>query len=87
MGKNNLEVAQFDPNCFQSESEFNQEWIRRSKQYLEFLDTCGHSGPKDIECRNRVVAQYFPMHKAEHDADIAEIQSDLEIYEGVLEGR
>ena len=84
--KNNLEAAQFDPDCFQSEAEFDQEWIRRRRQYLERLDRCGHSGPKDIECRNRVAGEYFPIHKAEHDAAIAQIQHHLEIYQGVVEG-
>jgi hypothetical protein len=86
LGINNLQAAQFDPDCFQSEVDFYQEWIRRSKEFLERYRGCGHSGPKDIQCSEKVGAEYYPYEQARLDAIRRWTANELEIYGGVLEG-
>ena len=68
--KNNLEGAAFDPKCFQSQDEFNREYSHREAEYQKRFDTCGHSGPKDYQCRDRIDAEYYPRRAAREDYQI-----------------
>jgi Domain of unknown function (DUF4157) len=66
-GKNNLEAAQFDPNCFQSEDEFKTEFARRENEYHKFYEDCGHSRPSHFKCMDQVAAEYRPNWAAWRD--------------------
>jgi hypothetical protein len=86
VGVNNLEAAEFDPTCFKSESEFLQEVVRRAAEFRKRYRACGHSGPDDFECRDRIAAEYFPTRQAQQDAIRRWAYGELEIYEGVVAG-
>ncbi len=86
LGINDLQDAVFDPDYFHSEDEFYLEWIRRGKQFREQYKACGHSGPDDIKCSDKVGAEYFPGEQARLDAVRLWTANELEIYQGVVEG-
>jgi hypothetical protein len=86
LGENNLEAAEFDEVCFESEHEFYQEKIRRITEFRERLKHCGHSGPKNYECQDRVFAEYFPMKAAQRDAILRWTKAEMDLYEGVVAG-
>ena len=86
LGPNNLELAEFDPRCFQSEEEFVQELTRRIKEFRELYKNCGRSRPSHFECRDRVAGEYFPAGQARQDAIRSWAYGELEIYKGVVAG-
>ncbi len=70
LGKNDLEAAAFDSRCFQSKSEFDKEYYRRAAEHDKQFEACGHSGPKDYECRDRIDAVYYPRRAAREDIQL-----------------
>jgi hypothetical protein len=86
LGVNNLEAAEFDPACFRSEDEFQQELIRRSQEFRTRYQGCGHSRPSHFKCRDEVAAEYFPAGQARQDAIRRWAYGELEIYKGVVQG-
>lgn len=83
LGKNNLEGAAFDPVCFKSEDEFQQELIRRDQEFRTRYQACGKSRPSHFKCRDEVAAEYFPTGQARQDAIRRWAYGEMEIYEGV----
>jgi Domain of unknown function (DUF4157) len=86
LGTNNLEQAEFNQKCFQSEDEFLQELTRRIKEFRERYRACGHSGPDDYKCMDRVAAEYFPREHARRDAIRSWAYAELQTYKGVVAG-
>jgi len=84
--ENNLEAAEYDPDCFQSEHEFYEEWLRRNEEFRKQYKACGHSGPDDIKCQDKVAAEYFPRKQAQQAAIYAWAYAEMETYQGVVEG-
>lgn len=83
---NNLEAAEFDPVCFKSENEFQQELVRRAQEFRTRYQGCGHSRPSHFKCRDEVAAEYFPAGQARQDAIRRWAYGQLEIYKGVVQG-
>ncbi len=67
-GSNNLEAAQFDRKCFQSEDEFKTEFAHRENEYHQRFKDCGHSRPSHFKCRDKVMSTYYPGRWALYDA-------------------
>jgi hypothetical protein len=86
LGVNNLEAAEFDPVCFKSEDEFQQELVRRAQEFRTRYQGCGHSRRSHFKCRDEVAAEYFPAGQARQDAIRRWAYGQLEIYEGVVQG-
>lgn len=63
VGRNDLESARYDAVFFHSKSEFNREYNRRQDEYQSKLESCG-GGPRGVDCREGVEAEYFPVEAA-----------------------